>query len=317
MDSASSRRVYETRLNRVLAYIDAHLDTPLNLPDLAAVAHFSAFHFHRLFAAWKGESVGDFVRRRRLERAALWLLNRPRASVLDVALAVGFGSGESFARAFRSHFACTPSQWRVTHRLAANGKRDLDSIDSKICQANNALVANNATHNFGAFLPVDTALAAAMKVKLVDRPDVPVAYLRHTGPYDSAITRFWIGTVYPWLVQLGLTSSPRFGVHYDTPDLVAPELCRYDACVQLPVDYVPSKAVLTTTLAGGRYAVLPFLGTNPEINAAWRALLLHWLPNSGLQPDARPCFEHYPVTFRYDAATGVFDCELWLPVAPL
>lgn len=46
-------------MHRVLAHIDANLDQPLELEALAAVAHISAFHFHRLFSAWMGETLGD------------------------------------------------------------------------------------------------------------------------------------------------------------------------------------------------------------------------------------------------------------------
>ena len=51
----------------VIEYIDRHLDQDLDLATLAGVAHFSAFHFHRVFRAWTGEVLGDYLRRRRLE----------------------------------------------------------------------------------------------------------------------------------------------------------------------------------------------------------------------------------------------------------
>ncbi|MCU6498360.1 AraC family transcriptional regulator [Rugamonas sp. A1-17] len=55
-------------MNRVLNYIDAHLDQPLELAQLADVANFSRFHFHRIFQSWMGETLGDYARRRRLEK---------------------------------------------------------------------------------------------------------------------------------------------------------------------------------------------------------------------------------------------------------
>jgi AraC family transcriptional regulator len=94
-----SRAVYAERMHRVLAAIDEKIDQPLDLASLAQVAHFSEFHFHRLFAAWMGETLGAYLRRRRLEVAAQRLVAQPRLSVLAVALSVGWGSGEAFARA--------------------------------------------------------------------------------------------------------------------------------------------------------------------------------------------------------------------------
>ena len=52
-----SRVEYERRVHRVMDHIEQHLDQPLDLETLAAVAHFSAFHFHRLFRAWTGETL--------------------------------------------------------------------------------------------------------------------------------------------------------------------------------------------------------------------------------------------------------------------
>jgi AraC family transcriptional regulator len=73
MDASSaaqrSRSEYTQRMNRVMDYIDSHLAGKMDLSALASVAHFSPFHFHRLFAAWTGATLGDYVRRRRLDVA--------------------------------------------------------------------------------------------------------------------------------------------------------------------------------------------------------------------------------------------------------
>nr|WP_315217962.1 AraC family transcriptional regulator [uncultured Duganella sp.] len=119
----SPRAEYTRRMNRVLNYIDQHLDQPLDLRQLAEVANFSPYHFHRVFAAWMGETLGDYARRRRLEKAAFRLSCKPAVSVLETALATGFGSGEAFSRAFKLKFGCTPTEWRLAHAQLAAGKR--------------------------------------------------------------------------------------------------------------------------------------------------------------------------------------------------
>src|SRR5260221_6970043 len=112
MTPPRSRAEYDGRMHRVLEHIDQQLDQPLNLDTLARVAHFSPFHFHSLFAAWMGETLGDYLRRRRVEVAAMRLSSQPRLSVLAAAISVGFGSGEAFARAFKTRFGCAPTAWR-------------------------------------------------------------------------------------------------------------------------------------------------------------------------------------------------------------
>src|ERR1700684_2284189 len=126
MNTPRSRDVYLDRMHRVTAYIDQHLDQYLDLETLADVAHFSPFHFHRLFSALMGETLGAYLRRRRCEVAATRLLAQPKLSVLQIALGVGFGSAEAFAHAFGTRFGFSPTTWRLQHAAerAANSKAD-------------------------------------------------------------------------------------------------------------------------------------------------------------------------------------------------
>ncbi|MDD5031337.1 MAG: GyrI-like domain-containing protein, partial [Rhodoferax sp.] len=72
-----------------------------------------------------------------------------------------------------------------------------------------------------------------------------------------------------------------------------------------------------TTLPGGKYAVLNFKGSVDQIGEAWTALLRDWLPSSGLQLDSQPSFEYYPKGAANDCETGIFECEICIPVVPL
>lgn len=108
----SLRSHHLRRMAQVLEHIETHLSQDLSLERLADRAAFSPFHFHRLFLAWTGETVKEFVRRRRLESAAGRLRHGPNEKVTSVSLHCGFASPEAFARAFREHFGMTPSQWR-------------------------------------------------------------------------------------------------------------------------------------------------------------------------------------------------------------
>src|SRR5258705_648128 len=131
MASRDSRSEYERRMHRVLEHIDRELDQPLDLATLAEVAHFSPFHFHRLFAAWMGETLGDYLRRRRVELAAMRLLSQPRLTVLNAALSVGFGSGEAFSHAFKARFGCFPTLLREQHGRGQRAKRNSEQPHSK------------------------------------------------------------------------------------------------------------------------------------------------------------------------------------------
>ena len=60
---------YVDRVNRAIDHITRNLAEPLQLEDVARVACFSPYHFHRIFRALVGETLHDFVKRVRLERA--------------------------------------------------------------------------------------------------------------------------------------------------------------------------------------------------------------------------------------------------------
>lgn len=308
---------YSLRMNKVLDHIDRHLGEPLELDMLADVAHFSRFHFHRVFSQWIGETFGDYLRRRRLEVAARMLGIEPETTVLEVALAVGFGSGEAFARAFKSRFGCTPTDWRTEapRRWAASmaevrlrrKQRNLDQDDSNPDQA----LRHGEEHNERFVNPQEEA---AMQVEIVDFPAVKVAYMRQIGPYGPKIGAFWRDTFSPWLAANGLLDRPCYGIGHDDPSVTPPEHCRYDACVEVPEDFVPSGRVNVADLPGGRYAVTKFQGNPETIGDAWMELFRDWLPSSGMRCDARPCFEYYRPTGKPDPEGDSFTCDICIPV---
>lgn len=152
---------------------------------------------------------------------------------------------------------------------------------------------------------------------MVERKPTPIAYLRHTGAYGEPLLRFWQDVYYPWAFSNNLLGQARFGICHEDPSITAPENCRYDACVELPDGVEPTGPALKTTLPGGKYAALHFQGTAAEMVNGWTSLLRDWLPQSGLQLDGRPNFEHYPITSTYDHVTGVMSCEICIPVTRL
>lgn len=309
---------YARRMHKVLEHIDQHLDQTLELSTLAEVAHFSAFHFHRLFSAWMGETLGDYLRRRRLEVAAFRLIAQPKVPVLHIALSVGFGSTEAFARAFKGRFGCTATAWRQRRatqrediRASRSGhKSNPDQMISNPDQAHGPRWEDHETSRH-------TPLEVRMQVKIINRQAVKVAYLRHVGPYGQSVAKFWGETVYPWLAANDLLHQPRYGIGHDNPSITAAEKCRYDACVEVPPGFISKGTSFSTILPGGSYAVTHFEGTVAEIEEAWASLLRDWLPASGMQLDARPFFEYYSIDTTYNPKTGVFNCDLCVPVVAL
>lgn len=288
--------IYTQRMNQVLDHIDAHLDEDLRIDDLATVAHFSSAHFHQVFTAWSGEPLRQYVQRRRLDIAAIRLANQRQTPVLHIARSVGFEAGEAFSLAFKARFGCNPSVWRA--QTPVRWGEELARISPK--------PGTETAHQ-----------ETRMQVTLTTLPAVRIAYLRHIGPYDQQIGQFWREQFFPWQQANGLGNRPCYGIGHDDPTIGDAQRLRYDACVEVPEDFIPRGLAGIANLPGGRYAQVRYRGNGSDIGHVWTELLRAWLPQSGQQIDSRPCFEYYPADTYYDPQSGEFECLICVPVKAL
>lgn len=113
---------YLDRIGLALDFIEANLDGDLRLEEVAATANSSLYWFHRVFAKIVGESMGEYIRKRRLNRAAEDLVNT-HDRIIDIAVKYGFGSHEAFTRSFNQHFRITPSRYRKSGLVALRRSR--------------------------------------------------------------------------------------------------------------------------------------------------------------------------------------------------
>ena len=91
---------YDKRILKAQLFIEEHLDEDLKLETVAEVSNISPFHFHRIFKGISGETLAAYVRRVRLENAAI-LLRHAESPIIEIALGAGYQTHESFTRAFQ------------------------------------------------------------------------------------------------------------------------------------------------------------------------------------------------------------------------
>lgn len=113
--------VYE-RLACARAFIDACYDQPLNLGQIAGQAHFSRYHFIRLFRRVFALTPHQYLIRRRIERAKQ-LLAGSDLSVTEICFAVGFQSLGSFSALFRRYVGHSPAVYRARRALSVPPRR--------------------------------------------------------------------------------------------------------------------------------------------------------------------------------------------------
>jgi AraC-like DNA-binding protein len=105
-----SKTEAQSKIQTLLDWIDAHLESPIGLSDLEAQVHWSRRTLQYAFQSACGCSPMQWVKRRRLQRAMQRLRNpQPGDSITSIARSVGFASPVSFGRGFRRLYGCTPS----------------------------------------------------------------------------------------------------------------------------------------------------------------------------------------------------------------
>jgi len=304
---------YHGRFNKVLDYIQQNLEKDLTLEQLAQVANFSKFHFHRLFRAYTGETVTEHCRRLRLEKAAQLLVFDRNRAITQVALHCGFSSSANFAKAFKLHFGFTPTQARMQLDFDQRG------VKSKIGKLNS---------NSGKEYPDDCSETALhiqlhreninMHVTIEQIPDRFLAYVRTIGPYSSELIKPAFGKLLQWAGSHDLIGpdTTMLGISRSNPNITPDENCQYDASITVPKDTQPRGGISTQVLQGGKTAVYHTVVTHGQFQIPWSELLGQWLPESGFQPDDRPPYEVY-LNNGGDDPEGKWIVDICLPIKPL
>lgn len=261
MTKHSTAEEYRRRIMKAQRLIEEQLDASLTPAELAEAAHFSLHHFHRIFRAQTGETVMQYVRRLRIERAARKLRASPQTRVMELALEAGYESHEAFTRAFIDRFGAPPSHYREQEsaRLAA----------------------------FRASGP----LLRQVEVTVADYPQYRVAFMRHRGSY-AKVGETW-QKMLAWAAPRGALEL--YGLCPDDPDVTAEELLRFDACavVNADIELGSDRVVELGWIDAGTYAVGVHVGPYELLHETYLDVIGRWFPSSGYELAAAPVVEHY------------------------
>jgi AraC family transcriptional regulator len=259
MKRPATAESYGRRLQRVAEHIWTHLDSPLDLAQLAEIACFSPYHFHRIYRTTMGETVAETVVRLRLQRAA-GQLARSVTPIAEIGRAAGYGSSAAFSRAFRASYGRTPTAFRA---------------DRPACAAL-AVAADPG--------------ALTMRVEIQDRPAMRLAVVPYQGPAHTIGRAF--DRLMAWAGPKGLTVPPCWGVAVWLSDMTSTRPDQQAAYAGLTVgpEVQGDDAVAIHHVPGGRHAVVLHQGPFTHVGRAFD-LLIAWLPTSGEEPADAPMFE--------------------------
>ncbi len=290
---------YRRRILRVLTHIQAHLGETLDLDDLAKLACFSSYHFHRIFAPMTGETVADHVRRLRLERAATELRKAGRP-VIQLALEAGYEAHEAFTRAFKSAYGVSPAVFRRAKEPDAR----LRAASGVHFRPGMPVTTFNSNHMTAQYMKVITK-----KIK-----PLRVAYLRHVGPYEET-RQTWMDLVERLSADRQIAAqSVYIGIGHDNPGVTPVMELRYDACITVEEGYHPKKPVEVQTIEGGEYAVAKRCPV-AKIKDAFQYLYGKWLAENSRELRPAPGFLVFLNVGR-GIATAKLRVDIHMPLQP-
>jgi AraC family transcriptional regulator len=293
----ATRREYQKRINAVIEYIQNNPGRKIMLKELADIAHFSEFHFHRIFRAFTGESISAYIQKIRLSSAAYKLLYRPELSITDIAFEGGFSTLSDFIRAYKARFKTTPKQYRF---------KKLEK---------NIVEAKKRKHSFP-----DKKIAENIRMQKLE--SVTVVYIMNTGLSEKLENRAIEDSykkIYNWVRAKGLFSDKTLmiGLYPDNPEILPFSDCRYYACFSVPPDTVPENGMGKMDLElSVDYAVYSFQKNSPFFARRFFKTVLSvyggWMPDHGYIPDNKPFIEIY----RFPKP-GKIVMDFCIPVRPM
>ena len=254
---------YIQRINKVVAYINNHLDETLDLKTLANEAALSDFHFHRIFKALKGEAIGGYITRLRLEATAR-LLRYTALTIEEIAFNIGYETPASLSKAFKKQYGISPTEYR-TNKDTYIMKKEIINPD-----------------------------LALKTPKIVTLEPKNLIYVALTGAYGSldygkAYEQLWAVIKAQKLFTKGIES---ICISYDDPKITEGSLQRSDVCLAIHKPATPQEEVSCKTLAGGKYAVIFYQGSYENLSQVYDTAV-RWVIDHEYTLREEPFFEKY------------------------
>lgn len=288
---------YKAALEQAIIYIETHLGDNLKVVDVANAAGYSYYHLNRQFAAVLGESVGSYIKKRRLANAAKKLIYTDQ-KVIDIAMENGFESSEAFSRAFKLVYRVSPQHYRSNRFdtfISAKERLDKGLMDH---------IAQNIT----------------VHPQLVEMPPVRVAGLRgETTLRDNTLPKLWANfNAAAHMVPNKTEAARGFGIceacsentlYNMNDDVLFTEIAGAEVT---SFDGLP-KPFVAKVLPGGRYAVFTHRGSLGMLKRTFDYIWGTWFLTTKEKLEAREDFELYDERFiGYDHPDSEID--IYIPV---
>lgn len=283
----------EKVIGKAIVFIENHLYEPIAACDAAKAASYSYYHFHRYFSAVMGETIGSYIRSRRLTQAA-WDLIHSDKKVIDIALSLYFQTAESFTRAFKDRYGMTPTEYR------RNGI--------------NVLIGNRQPAQM---LDHTVITYAGPEPEIVMVPDIYMMGISFQTTINGNESRA-VWQQFNRQIPAGLLSNRRYGV-YEAENNCSSDIFSADSKttafvgVEIMKNCSVQKSMKMKKLCGGQYAKFIHKGTVDTLLQTYQYIWGVWFPKSGFELADRDDFECYTERFT-GAGDEKSQIEIYFPV---
>lgn len=263
-------------INQAIKFIEDNLYEPITVLDVAKSASYSYYHFHRFFYLTMNETIGNYIRSRRLTQAAYDLVHSKR-SIISIGLSLGFQTPESFTRAFKKRYLMTPSAYRKQGLdILIGNKPSLQNVELRVSYRVEPDIVN---------LPAATIVGKRFSASQIKDGYVDVWRLfnkefRQDFPKSDLCGIFELNKSFPNPNTFNLESESGVFIGADrSPKGLVSE--KYD----------------TKILEGGKYAKFTYIGAIDNLLQFYIYIWGEWSINSKYELDNREDFELYTERF--------------------
>ncbi len=299
------RKEHVARINNAILYIETHLSEKLMLNDIAKKAYFSPFHFHRLFSLVVGETVNNFIIRKRIEKAAGLLIHQKETPITEISEILGFTSLSSFSRAFKKFYGMSPVEFKesspnkfskICKTESKNGQVAI-SFEQYICSINNSIQWFK--------------MNAKTTVQKINKFEI--AYISHQGEINQVEETF-VRLIH-WATPKGLMNQENLRLitlYHDSPKITEPSQIRLSAGIILNSKVSVDGDVGLITINPGKCIASRFEITLDNFEKAWESNFV-WMSENGYKKGENEPFEIYYNNYN-EHPEKKFIVDLCIPI---
>lgn len=288
---------YINSLEQAILYIENNLENNITVANVASAASYSYYHFHRFFQAMTGETVGSYIRARRLTKASRELLYTDKR-IIDIAVSLQFESHSAFTHAFKNYYKVTPEEYRN------NRVETILGVRNPLCSSDLQHLSENITIS-----PEFTEISDMLIVGLRYNTDLSgIKNAEHWEYFNSKHNEI-IGSI---------PDSPRYGIFEANDDCINGNLNEQSTAtgfigIEVNENFSVPDGMFLKDFKGGKYAKFTHKGSVTSLYKSYKYIWGTWLPISEIKIDSRDDFECY--THRYLGYDNVdSEIDIYLPI---